>query len=136
MKFNQLKESLFHDYYNDDITSSRFSDVTSSHWREFGERTTVTRGREDFEINAYGISGFRKKTLFHNLINIPVNHLLSKMLNEYNANEETVNCAKAVTEKLNIIFNFDHAKHILIFDLCSNGNSSIVTWFKKFFFYN
>ena len=117
MQFNQLKVSLYQSYYNDDSTSSNFSDVTSSHWRDFGEKTTVTHGREDFEINAYGISGFSKKTLLRNLKNIPVSYLLSKMLNEYNANEETVNCAKAITEKLNILFNFDHAKHVLIFDL-------------------
>ena len=38
MQFNQLKESLYQSYYNDDSTSSNFSDVTSSHWRDFGEK--------------------------------------------------------------------------------------------------
>jgi len=117
MNFNQLKESLYQNYYTEDSTSSKFSNVTSSHWREYGEETTVTHESEDFEFNADWISAFRKKTLFRNLKNIPINILLSKMLKKYNANGETVNCAKAITEKLNILFSFDHAKHVLIFDL-------------------
>ena len=117
MQFDQLKEYLYTIYYKDGNRSSRFSDVTSSHWRDFGEKTSVIRENDEFIINSYGISGFSQKTFVRNLKNIPKNYLLSRLLNKYKANEETVRCAKLISEKLNIVFNFDHAKHILIFDL-------------------
>jgi putative sugar O-methyltransferase len=117
MEFKHLKEFLYHNYYNDNSTSQGFSDVTSSHWREFGKRTTVIRRSNDFEINAYGISDFSKKTLLRKLYNIPASYFLVKILKKYNANEATIKAAKDITEKLNILFNFDHVKHILIFDL-------------------
>jgi hypothetical protein len=34
MEFKQLKESLYHKYYDESV-SLRFSEVTSSHWRLF-----------------------------------------------------------------------------------------------------
>ena len=117
MQFEKLKNSLYQNYYKYDLTSPRFSDVTSSHWREFGEKTTVIQGKEGFEIDAYGISGFKKNTILNSLINLPVNYLLLKMLNEYKANGSTVSCAKAIAKKLSVLFNFDHAKHVLIYDL-------------------
>jgi hypothetical protein len=51
MQFNQLKESLYHNYYTDDSRSSKFYDVTSTPCRKFEEKATVTHGNEDFEIN-------------------------------------------------------------------------------------
>ena len=117
MEFKHLNEFLYHNYYNDNSTSHRFSAVTSSHWREFGKRTTVTRESDDYEINGHGISDFSKKTLFRKLHHLPIKYLLTKILNEYNAKEETVNCAKSIAEKLNILFSFDHVKNVLSFDL-------------------
>ena len=48
MKINQIQKTLFRKYY----LKEGFSEVTSSHWRDFGEKTIVTRGRNGFEFRA------------------------------------------------------------------------------------
>ena len=119
MQFDNLIETLYSRHYFNGPASLKFSQETSSHWREFGKKTNVIMVKKpgeviDYEIKAYGISGFKKNTLLNRLINIPSSYLLPKILSQYNANPETTRCAIGISKKLNIIFNFDHVKHILI----------------------
>ena len=122
MQFDSLIETLYSRHYFNGPASLKFSQETSSHWREFGKKTNVIKVKKpgeviDYEIKAYGISGFKKNTLLNRLINTPSCYLLPKILSQYNANPETTRCAIEISKKLNILFNFDHVKHILIFDL-------------------
>ena len=108
---------LFEKYYS----TEEFSDVTSSHWKKFGKKTKVIRGKNSFEISAYGISAFQKKTSFlQSLRHVPINLLLSQMLSQHDAEQQIIISAKSITKSLNIHFDFDHAKHILIFDLLNS----------------
>tara|TARA_B100000795_G_scaffold235583_1_gene195331 strand:+ start:2128 stop:2382 length:255 start_codon:yes stop_codon:yes gene_type:complete len=43
MKFNSLIKTLYDKYYLNDSRSVKFSQETSSHWREFGKKTNVVR---------------------------------------------------------------------------------------------
>lgn len=116
MNSNQLLEKLYQKYY----LSEGFSEVTSSHWRYFGTKTIVTRNNHNFEINSKGISSFTKKTPISKLKHLPINLLISRMLAKHNANEKTNTCAKSIMNQLNINFDFDHAKHVLSFDLINS----------------
>ena len=37
-------------------------------------------------------------------------------MKEHNAKEKTISCAKSITKQLNVLFSFDHAKHVIIYD--------------------
>jgi len=113
MNSNQMLGTLYKKYYS----GGGFSEVTSSHWREFGVKTTVTRNNHDFEINSYGISTHTKKSPLRSLKHLPIDFLLSGLLRKHNASEKTIAYAKSITSQSNIIFAFDHAKHVLIYDL-------------------
>ena len=43
-------------------------------------------------------------------------------MKKYNAKSETVKVAKEIDKKHGIMFNFDHAKHVLFFDLLTSLN--------------
>ena len=112
-KISQIQKTLFRKYYS----KEGFSEVTSSHWRDFGEKTIVTRGRNGFEFRSDGISTYHKKSTIGILKNLPIDFLLSKMLSKNAAEKQTIKDAKLITKCLNIHFDFDHAKHVLIYDL-------------------
>lgn len=113
IKISQIQKTLFQQYYS----KEGFSKVTSSHWRDFGERTKVTQTRNGFEFNTYGISTHHKKSTLRILKHLPIDFLLSKMLSKNAAEKQTIQGAKLITSHLNIHFDFDHAKHVLIYDL-------------------
>ncbi len=116
MTSDQIQETLFQKYYS----GEGFFDVTSSHWRDFGEKTKVTQGRSGFEVSAYGISAYGKKSALRSLKHFPIDLFLSKMLSKHGAGQQTIKGAKSITNCLNIHFDFDHAKHVLIFDLLNS----------------
>ena len=60
MLINEIKKTLYEEYYENN--EEQFSPVTSSHWRDYGRKTQVNFTDNNFEIEAAGISGFRKKT--------------------------------------------------------------------------
>ena len=114
MDSDNIQETLFKKYYSDD----KFSEVTSNHWRDFGKNTKIIKEDDSFNISAYGISTFYKKeSLLGTLKHFPIDYLLSQMLKKYHAQDETIAMAKSITNRLNIYFDFDHAKHVLIYDL-------------------
>lgn len=113
MAYNQIFDALYSKYY----TREEFSDVTSSHWKGYGAKTAVTRRDQQFDINAYGISSFEEKSILRSIRHLPIDFLLSGLLKKHNARDNTINCAKSITSQLNVYFHFDHAKHILSFDL-------------------
>ena len=114
MNSDNIQDTLFKKYYSD----NKFSEVTSSHWIDFGKKTKVIRDNDSFNISAYGISNFHnKESLLGTLKHFPVDYLLSQMLKEYHARDETIQAAESITSHLNIYFDFDHAKHVLIYDL-------------------
>ena len=116
MSFNQIQKTLFRKYYSND----EYSKVTSSHWRDYGAKTNVTYGVSGFEFNAKGISTFSKKSTLGAIKHLSIDMLLDKMLSNYGAVKETIRVAKAITNELNIHFDFDHAKHVLIYDLLNS----------------
>ena len=116
MTSDHIQETLYQKYYIDD----EFSEVTSSHWKSFGEKTKVVRINESFKTNAYGISTFLKKSPLRSLKHLPIDFLLSQMMLKYGAKKKTLQCAKSITNRLNILFDFDHAKHVLIYDLLNS----------------
>lgn len=113
MTFEQIQETLFENYYS----SEEFSEVTSSHWVNFGNRVKVARDRTGFDFDSFGISSYREKSFLPTLKHLPIDILLSQMLLKYGAKKKTVRAAKTITKQLKIYFDFDHAKHILIYDL-------------------
>ena len=113
MTSNQIQETLFQKYYSND----EFSKVTSSHWQDFGKKTNITRSNNGFEIRGYGISAYGRKSILRNLKYLPIAILLSKMLSKHGAKKHSIHAAKTITKHLNIHFAFDHAKHVLIYDL-------------------
>jgi hypothetical protein len=116
MEYNQILDTLYSKYYS----GEGFSDVTSSHWRGYGAKTTITRRNQKFDITAYGISNFEKKSILRSIKHLPIDFLLSRLLKEHNASEETIACAKSIASQLNCYFSFDHAKHVLSFDLIAS----------------
>ena len=120
MLINEIKRTLYEDYYENN--EEQFSPVTSSHWRDYGRKTQVNFTDHNYEINAELISAFSKKTFLRLLRNVQIGYLLSRLMNKYNAQPETVKAAKEIAEKLGILFNYDHAKHVLFFDLLTSLN--------------
>ena len=118
MTYNKLFEDLFLKYYSND----QYSEVTSSHWRKYGEKTKVAKTSSGYEVGAHGISNFRNKSPLRSLKNIPVAFLISKLLARYKAENKTIETAKSITDELNIYFDFDHAKCVLIYDLLNSYN--------------
>ena len=116
MSFNQIQKTLYKKYYSSDL----YSKVTSSHWRDFGAKTKVTHDESSFDFNAYGISTFGKKSTLGAIKHLSIDMLLSKMLSKHCAVKETIHAAKDITNDLNIHFDFDHAKHVLIYDLLNS----------------
>ena len=51
------------------------------------------------------------------LKHLPVDFLLTSLLTKHNATKNAVSAAKNITSQLNIHFDFDHAKHVIICDL-------------------
>ena len=113
MAYNQIFDALYSKYY----TGEAFSDVTSSHWKGYGAKTAVTRRNQQFDINAYGISSFEEKSILRSIRYLTIDFLLSGLLKKHNARKKTIACAKSITSQHNVYFHFDHAKHILSFDL-------------------
>jgi len=114
MAYNQILDALYSKYY----TGEAFSDVTSSHWKNYGSQVTITRRDQQFDITTYGISRcFEKKSVSLSIKHLPIDFLLYRFLREHNARKKTIACAKSITSQHNVYFNFDHAKHILSFDL-------------------
>lgn len=113
MEYNQILDALYSKYYS----GEGFSDVTSSYWRGYGAKTTITRRNQKFDINAYGISNFDRKSILRSIKHLPIDFLLTRLLKKHNAREETITCAKSIASQLNVYFSFDHAKHVLSFDL-------------------
>ena len=114
MEYNQIFDALHSKYY----TGEGFSGVTSSHWKNYGAQATVTRRNQQFDITTYGISKcFERKSISCSIKHLPIDFLLYRFLKEHNARKKTITCAKSITSQLNVYFHFDHAKHILSFDL-------------------
>ena len=120
MLINEIKKTLYEDYYENN--EEQFSSVTSSHWRDYGRKTQVNFTDNNFEIKAVWISDFSKKTFLRLLRNVKNGYLLSRLMNKYNAQPETVKAAKEIAEKHGVFFNFDHGKHVLFFDLLTSLN--------------
>ena len=120
MLINEIKKTLYEDYYENN--EEQFSSVTSSHWRDYGRKTQVNFTDNNYEINAEWISAFSKKTFLRLLRNVKNGYLLARLMNKYNAQPETVKAAKEIAEKHGILFNYDHAKHVLFFDLLTSLN--------------
>ncbi len=110
---NQIQETLFREYYSND----EFSKVTSSHWRDFGKKTNITRSNNGFEIRAYGISAYGKRSTLRYIKHLPIDFMLSGMLSKHGGKEHSIHAAKAITKHLNIQLDFDHVKHVLKYDL-------------------
>ena len=53
MNSNLIIETLYKKYYSGD----GFHEVTSSYWREYGEKVTVTRENDDFEFKGKYTTG-------------------------------------------------------------------------------
>ena len=115
MNAEQIQKTLFQRYYSDD----QLSECTSSHWRKFGRKSTVKQTVDGFDFNAYGISAFARKNIpvISTFKHYPIDYLLNQLLKKHHANPETIQAAKFITQKLKIHFDFDHAKHVLIYDL-------------------
>jgi len=115
MTAEQIQKTLFQRYYSDD----QLSGVTSSHWLEFGRKSTVKQSENGYDFNAYGISTFDRKKIpvISTLQHYPIDFLLNQLLKKYHGHPETIQAARLITQKLNIHFDFDHAKHVLIYDL-------------------
>ena len=120
MLINEIKKTLYEEYYENN--EEQFSSVTSSHWSYYGRKTQVNFTDNNFEIKAEWISDFSKKTFLRLLRNVKNGYLLARLMNKYNAQPETVTAAKEIAEKHGILFNFDHAKHVLFFDLLTSLN--------------
>ena len=118
MNAEQIQKTLFQRYYSDD----QFSEVTSSHWRKFGRKSTVKQTVDGFDFNAYGISAFARKNIpvISTFKHYPIDYLLNQLLKKHHANPETIQAGKFITQKLKIHFDFDHAKHVLIYDLLNS----------------
>tara|TARA_B100000315_G_C14184164_1_gene410333 strand:+ start:215 stop:394 length:180 start_codon:yes stop_codon:yes gene_type:complete len=57
MEYNQIFDALYSKYH----TGEWFSDVTSSHWMNYGAQVTITRRNQQFDIATYGISKCLKR---------------------------------------------------------------------------
>lgn len=113
MEYNQILDALYSEYYS----GEGFSDATSSHWKNYGTQTTVTRRNQQFDITSVGITDVEKKSILGSIKHLPTDFLLSGLLKKHNASAETTTCAKSIASQLNFYFSFDHAKHILSFEL-------------------
>jgi putative sugar O-methyltransferase len=118
MTAKQIQETLFQKYYLND----QLSEVTSSPWSEFGRKTTVKQSGDGFDFNASGISAFARKKIpvINTLKHYPIDFLLHQLLKKHHGHPETIQAAKLITQKLKIHFDFDHAKHVLIYDLLNS----------------
>ena len=80
----------------------------------------MVMGNNGFEFSTNGISSFVKKNPLQFLMHLPIDLLLFKMLSKHAAEQPTLKAAKSITNRLNIYFDFDHAKHVLIYDLLNS----------------
>jgi hypothetical protein len=71
------------------------------------------------EFNASGREGlgaFRKATIFAKLKNLPSSQALSRILKKYIPQPGTLAAARKLCKRMNVIFGFDQAKSVLIYD--------------------
>ena len=60
---------------------------------------------------------FEKKSIALSIKHLPIDFLLYRLLKERNARKKTTIYAESITSQHKVYFHFDHARHILAFDL-------------------
>ena len=118
MDCKEIKRELYERY----CQNNSFSSVTSSHWRQYGRMTKIEMIGDKLEIDTFGVSEFNKATVFSFIKHVPRAILIRRLLRKHRARKKTIGAARRIVEKLGILFEFDHAKHVLIYDLIDSYN--------------
>jgi len=116
MNSDQIQERLWHRYYGTD----EFSDVTSSHWKRYGEKTKVLKTEQSYKLQGYGFGNRQRRNVLNIIRNIPTRLMFSKILRDNNANHKTINTVNKLLKHWNIIFGFSHLKNLLSYDLINS----------------
>jgi putative sugar O-methyltransferase len=114
--YKGIMKTLFEKYY----IEAGSSVVTSSHWKEFGDKTTINKNNDFYLLKGFGLGTFRKKNIVNIIRYIPEGILIRNLLRENNPNPKTVNEVNKILKSWNVIFSFDHLKNLLSFDLINS----------------
>jgi hypothetical protein len=75
-------------------------------------------GHLDFNASGReGLGGFEKATMFAGLKNLPSSRALNQILKKYIPQPGTLVVARKLCKRMNVIFGFDQAKSVLIYDV-------------------
>jgi len=95
--------------------------VMSSHWQKYSRFSAAYRsktGHLDFNASGReGLGGFKKATMFARLKNLPSSRALNQILKIYIPQPGTLAVARKLCKRMNVIFGFDQAKSVLIYDV-------------------
>jgi hypothetical protein len=112
----EVAESLFRT-----VSDESDSEVTSSHWRKYLRFSAAYRskgGQLDFNASGReGLGGFKKATMFARLKNLPSSQALNQILKKYIPQPGTLAVARKLCKRMNVIFGFDQARSVLIYDV-------------------
>ena len=104
MNSNQILDRLHNKYY----VTDKFSDVTSAHWKKYGEKIIVQKSQESYDLKGYGFGNRQRRNVLNGIKNIPQRLMFCKILRDNNANHKTINAVNKLLKHWNVIFGFSH----------------------------
>ena len=103
------------------VSDESDQEVKSSHWQKYLRFSATYRsktGHLDFNASGReGLGGFKKATMFARLKNLPSSRALNQILKKYIPQPGTLAVARKLCKRMNVIFGFDQAKSVLIYDV-------------------
>jgi hypothetical protein len=118
MSYRLISQLLYENYYAADCDIK--TSVTSSYWDAHGQNVTVKNQDGNLQHNNPGFISAQRSTIVPELLNLPIRILLHGLLKKYEARGSTIDRAKLAVNAQKVLFEFNHAKQVLIYDLISS----------------
>ena len=93
MRYLEILDIIYRQYYAD---FKKHSDVTSSFWRDFGDRHQVRQEGGRWQVFGYGLGSFVSRSFRHTLRHFPAIYLSKKLLRDYRRKETSARSSEAV----------------------------------------
>ena len=110
-KLLSILDILYSEYY----LNYKFSTVTSSHWRRFGESQKMIKCSSGYKLKGEGFGNFIDNKWYKKLFSLPTFLFIKIMLRH--SNKETIKAAKKISQLMDATFSYDVARIVLTVDI-------------------
>jgi len=110
--YKYILEKLYDKYY---VSSSEYSDVTSSYWRTIGKQK-VLKKKNGYQVLGSAFGSYSTKSMIEYLKDIPMKILLSYFLKGYHLPNYLLSAGKTILDKSNFYPSIDSYKQILSYN--------------------